>query len=137
MRLFEATPVLPLGKFHGRVNRTFGLAEMMLVETFYREGQVLAAHAHQRPYLCAVLKGSFEETSGTVHRRCQSSTVLLRPAGESHSDRFGPSGATCLNVELSEGFVDRLQPCTNLFGRPVQLEGGAAWLLALRLGREY
>ena len=137
MRVPEATPVLPRGKFHGCASSTFRLAEMTLVETVYPEGEVLAAHAHQRPYVCTVLRGSFEETSGNVLRRCHSSTVLLRPAGETHADRFGPSGAICLNVELSERFVGRLQLCADLFTRPVQLDGGAAWLLALRLGREY
>jgi len=135
--MFSTAPVLPPGKFHGLVSHAFRLPDVTLVETRYPNGEVLPPHAHQRPYICAVLKGSFEENSGGARRRCRASTILFRSAGETHSDRFGPAGATCLNVELAEGFVDRLNPCANLLAQPMQLEGGAAWLLALRLGREY
>jgi AraC family transcriptional regulator len=50
-----------------------------------------------------VLAGSLAETARGERREARAGGVVFKPAGERHSDEFGPRGATLLRIVLAEG----------------------------------
>jgi AraC family transcriptional regulator len=86
--------------FPGPVVRTRAAGEFVLTETRYDDAAVLAAHAHEYACLVVVLDGTFEERCDGRERVVEPKTILVRPAGEVHSDSFRHGGARCLNIEL-------------------------------------
>lgn len=56
-------------------------------------GGVLTLHSHPDPHLVVVLSGEFIDVSAGVGRRCVSSTLLVRAAGEPHEDHFRSASA--------------------------------------------
>lgn len=84
-------------------SRTFG--DFVLSETRYAPGAALTPHAHEYACLVVVLDGTFAERLGTRERLGEPGLVIVRPAGEPHSDAFGGRGAICLNVELSPAWL--------------------------------
>jgi AraC family transcriptional regulator len=100
--------LLDRGRFFGTAlaHRTAG--EITLAEGRYAGHSSLPAHAHRSPYLCLVLEGSFEESSGSRRETCGPGTLVFHLAREEHADRFGAGGARCFNVELAPTLADRL-----------------------------
>jgi AraC family transcriptional regulator len=56
------------------------------------------AHAHDESGLSLVLQGSVEETAGRSADLAGPGSVVVKPAGVVHADRFGPGGATLLSL---------------------------------------
>jgi hypothetical protein len=68
-------------------------------------GLTLPEHEHDNPNINFFLSGNFEER---VQRRaftCRMGSVLLKPGGASHSNRYGGEPAHFLILELSPGVV--------------------------------
>ncbi|HKR62780.1 MAG TPA: hypothetical protein VJZ00_03525, partial [Thermoanaerobaculia bacterium] len=124
---------LPAGTFFGRTVRTWQTSALAMSESVYEPHTVLAAHAHARPYLCLVLQGGHDETSGADVRQCVPATVVVHPAGERHANRFAPSGGRLFRLELDETWLTR---CGG-FDAPAQFDGGPLSLLANRIFREF
>lgn len=64
-------------------------------------------HYHQHATLVFVLKGSFTERVANNDRECRPLALLVKPAGEPHSDLSGPKGAHSLTIEVP---VERAEP---------------------------
>lgn len=99
---------LPKGIYYGDKRRRRRLDGLLLTETAYRPGERLPAHQHARAYACLVVGGGFEEREGGRTRECGPATVIFHPAGSSHADRFGDRPSRCFNVEMDEGWLDRM-----------------------------
>ena len=67
----------------------------------YRAGTTTPPHVHPRGDLCVTLQGRYEERWRGGGRTIDSGTVVLKPAGVEHVDRFGSEDVTCLNVEFT------------------------------------
>jgi AraC-like DNA-binding protein len=74
----------------------------------YPPDSVLPPHVHTAPRLCIVLNGSFDENTADGWQRHEAGTLLYRPSGYAHEERFGLGGATCAVFELEPQFVDIL-----------------------------
>lgn len=66
----------------------------------YAPDLILEAHAHAEPRLCVVLGGSFDENGGDGWQTYRPGTLLYRPGGYFHEERFGATGAACAVFEL-------------------------------------
>jgi AraC family transcriptional regulator len=72
----------------------------VLTETLHAAGTLLARHEHANANVNFVLHGSFGEQ---VERRdfcCDAGSVLVKPAGASHANQYGPRRAHSLIVEF-------------------------------------
>ena len=69
-------------------------------ERAYGARQRIESHVHEMPYLCVVTRGEYREETPHATHDCRRATVLLHPAGSSHSDRFADIDSRCLNVEI-------------------------------------
>lgn len=87
---------------HGDVLRVVDASGFRLTETRHSARLHLASHAHRHPSLTCVLRGSFEEIFRSGAFECRAHTVLFKPGGEPHADRYGPEGAHCLLIEIPE-----------------------------------
>src|ERR1043166_9058103 len=63
-------------------------------------------HRPPRPYACVVLDGAFEERGPGREESASAGTMLLHPEDDEHADRFGPSGAVCVNVSPSAAWLE-------------------------------
>lgn len=93
-------PSLPVGEFHGVRSAGRVLASMALVETEYAGAMEVPLHSHEAPYLCVVVRGTFEERAGRHTTTHTPESVIYHPAGERHADRFLPGGGRCFNVQF-------------------------------------
>jgi len=107
--------------FPAPVIRRRAAGELVLSETRYGSDAALPTHAHEYACLVVALWGGFEEHCGTTTRSIEPGTVIVRPQGEPHSDRFASGGGRCLNVELPPQWLARVRE----LARP--LEGGGAF----------
>src|SRR6516165_1309284 len=53
---------LPDDSYHGRCERRLSAAGLLLAERTYPPRLEIPPHAHERPYLCAILQGGYTET---------------------------------------------------------------------------
>lgn len=68
----------------------------------------MPTHAHEYACVVVVLQGSFHECQGARTRTAGPGTVIVRSAGEPHSNRFAHDGGRCLNVELPPQWPGRM-----------------------------
>src|ERR1700752_1909315 len=64
------------------------------------------------------------------------SSLIFRPSGEPHSDRFHAT-TRCFNIQMSEEWLSRLAGRANLINTPVDFQGGRSARLAALLYREF
>ncbi|HYX70405.1 MAG TPA: AraC family transcriptional regulator [Terriglobales bacterium] len=127
---------LSSGNFYGAIARKRELGSFRLTESTYRAHARVPAHTHQQPYLCFVLQGEYEETSGGHTLECEPWDVIFHPAGEDHADRFGGSGGRCFNLEAAERLMDR-SITNSLLPESQRFRGGPMSWLFRRLHREF
>src|SRR6266540_1907206 len=97
----------PNGQFGGNPVARLQLEGLRLTETSYQRGLHIAPHSHELACFVFVLQGNFSETCGRRARECGPLTLLYRPAGEVHANRFSIAGGQCLNVELEPAWLAR------------------------------
>lgn len=96
----------------------------------------LPPHRHPITSVTYVLEGDFVESAGGRDLPCRPGAVFLKRSETPHTNRFGPSGARCLLLEIPESLLSRFEPADALFAAgPLQTVPGAAWS-ARRIHRE-
>jgi hypothetical protein len=100
---------------------------LVLTETFRPPGLVLPAHSHEHANIALTLEGSFVETVATHPYEVNPSSVIFRPAGEKHSNRYGKTAARCLIIEVQperlaaiRDFTRILEAMPTFAGRPLK-----------------
>lgn len=73
----------------------------VLTETKHQPNLSLERHSHRNTNLVCVLRGSFTETIGRKNFECLPQNLLLKPAGEFHSNHYQKAGAHCLIIEIA------------------------------------
>ena len=110
---------------------------LVLTETFRRPGLVLPLHFHERTNIALTIEGSFTETVGREPYDVNPSSVIFRPAGEKHSNRYGKTAARCLIIEVEPQRLAEIRQATRILDRASYVEGGLICSLALRILREF
>ncbi|MFL5383712.1 MAG: helix-turn-helix domain-containing protein [Longimicrobiaceae bacterium] len=121
------------GSLGGTTLRSRDVGGFTLSETRHPPRMRLPRHANDRATLVAVLGGAYVETAAGRTGTHLPGTLLVRPAGEVHSNALDGRGSRCLLVELSPG---RLEACGGLFGDVRAFAGSPAAALALRAAEE-
>jgi AraC family transcriptional regulator len=122
--------------YYGQRVRGLNAGGLLLSERAYPPRLELPPHAHERPYLCAVLQGGYTERCGGKEWSCAPQTVFLRPQGEVHTDRFSDAGGRVFGIEFGAEWPARIGALGSVLSRPAALTGVCA-ALALRLYREF
>jgi AraC family transcriptional regulator len=90
-------------EFPTTIVRTHTIEDFHFTETEYGRRVSLTPHAHERACVVVVLDGTFHERANGRRRVVGPRSLIVRPAGEVHSNRV-ESGGRCLNIELPVGF---------------------------------
>lgn len=124
------TPDRPIS-FGGETLATRSVGDIHLAEARYAPGLRVARHEHTRPYLGFVLAGSCRERTASRCFDFEPLSLVVKAAGDRHSNEAGPRGTRYLLVEVGD---DRRVP--GLFDDFRNLSGGVFAVLAQRLLRE-
>ena len=111
--------------------------KFVLTETTHPPNRILPQHYHQHPNLSLVLSGSFTES---VHRNsleCGPQSLLIKPAGEPHSNQYGRKGVRCLVIEVLPRWIELLHPWSKVFDAVDHIQRGVLSLLAMRIYKEF
>jgi AraC family transcriptional regulator len=117
--------------------RTLTPAGFVLTETTHLPEQKLPRHHHELTNIAFVHDGSFTELLDRRSIECSSQSTLIKPAGEAHANRYGDAGMRSLLVEISRQQLDSLHPYANALKEVSHLRGGNAWMLGIRIYREF
>src|SRR5713226_9680809 len=89
---------------HGDIVRWRRVGGLVLAEVVYEPGRRIPRHVHPHARFVLVLRGAIAEVRGNDSSTYGSSTVLFRSAGEPHSYVVSKAGATCLIVDVDDGW---------------------------------
>ncbi len=79
-----------------------------VVDTLHRPHVELPMHRHELPAFVVVLEGTFSELTQTQRFALTAGALLFKPAGECHSNSYGPNGARVVLIEC--------RPTTDFWG---------------------
>jgi AraC-like DNA-binding protein len=110
--IMQHSAVLARGEFFGTPGALLSGHGVHVSICHYASSARIGAHSHERPYFSFVLKGGYTECVGRREIDCAPLTARFHPAGEEHSNRFGPSGGALLNVELDADWLESVRELT-------------------------
>ena len=117
-------------------DRRVEVSGFVLTETFRPAGLVLPPHFHEHANIALTVEGSFVETVGAEAYQVHPASVIFRPAGEKHSNRYGKTAARCLIIEVQPDRLKSIRQVTPMLDRASHVEGGFVSNLAFRIFRE-
>lgn len=95
----HAHPVIDSGTL-GESRHCVEVGSLVVSETVHLPGTEIESHAHARASLNLVLVGRYGEQTGGEFRLHPPTTLIGKPAGEAHANRFDGTGARCLLIEF-------------------------------------
>jgi len=128
---------LPPGKLFGENLKTRQVAGLRLTEVLYPPSYETPEHSHDLPQLCLVRKGIFTEVYSGKTREVGPTSLITRPSGESHAQRFHDSEVHCLIVEVEQSWLERVREYKVSVDDSLAFDGGLSVWLATRLYTEF
>jgi len=107
----------------GRVGYVRTVEAIRLTETFHAPGTRLRLHDHEDYTINLVLDGVVEERVGRRTHLCGPGTLLAKPAGQHHANRYLGGTVRCVVVQLCGGFADDAWPSRLAMERVVFRKG--------------
>jgi AraC family transcriptional regulator len=117
--------------------RTVELEGYILTETVRPSCLKLPRHFHSHTNIAFALKGSFRETIGKTPQVCGPLDLIIRPAGEPHSNEYGHEDVRCLIIEVKPQRLAMIQQVSEVLDRVVHIRGGLMPALAMRIYKEF
>jgi AraC family transcriptional regulator len=108
----------------------------VVTEDMHLPSSTLPTHSHQLANICFVLKGSFAETFSRRPYHCDSRSIILKPPGEPHRNRYGDRGAHCLIIEIKKNLLGASCDLSRLFGSVSHLECSSTTVTTNRMLQE-
>jgi AraC family transcriptional regulator len=122
---------------HGAILRWRTVGGLLLAEVQYEPGQRVHRHVHAHARFVLVLAGAITEIRGDETQTHGSSTLLFRRAGEPHSYVVSRAGATCLIVDVDDGWHARARLHAPVLEQSAAFRGGFVVHLGHRLHGEF
>jgi len=109
---------------------------LRFMELRFPSALVLPPHAHDRPTLAVVMKGSFETRLAAEVELCGRASLRIEPAGSQHTNHFGPLGAHIVVVQ-SDPASPLLGPAADAFQRAEHRRDERAGLIGRAIASEF
>jgi AraC family transcriptional regulator len=122
---------------HGDIVRWRRVGGLLLAEVVYEPGQRIHRHVHPHARFVLVLQGAITEIRGTESNTYGPSSLLFRRAAEPHSYVVSRAGATCLIVDVDDGWYARARQHAPVLAQSAAFGGGFVVHLAHRLYGEF
>lgn len=113
------------------------LSGFVLTQTYRPPDFVLLPHFHEHASIAFALDGSFVETVGGKAYEVNPYSVIFRPAGEKHSNRYGKSAAYSLVIEVRPERLAEIQQVSKVLDRASYVEPGLLSHFGLAMSREF
>lgn len=132
------SPAAPPKNFtNGTILRWRRVPGLVLAEVEYEAGRRIGRHVHPHARLVLVLSGSVTEIRGQESATHSPSALLFRLPDEPHAYAIGPSGATCLVVDVDPAWLARVRDQAPVLAASAAFRGGLVVHLAHRLHGEF
>jgi AraC family transcriptional regulator len=115
---------------------TLDVGALRFMELRFPSALVLPSHAHERPTLAVVMKGSFETRLASDVEVCGRSSLRIEPAGSHHTNHFGPLGAHIVVVQPDPA-SPLLGPAADAFDRAEHRRDERASLIGRAIASEF
>jgi AraC family transcriptional regulator len=110
---------------------------LRVTTTWRPAGLAVARHTHDLTSLAFCVEGPFEETFGHAWRHVSTRSLLVRPGGEPHANRYpARTPSRTLIIELLPHALDEIRSETPVVDAPNQLESARFAVLGQRLDLE-
>jgi AraC family transcriptional regulator len=109
------------------------LPDVSAAELSYAGNQFQHRHAHEETTISMVLSGSLVERVGKAEEMARVLSVVVKPGGTEHEDRFSPRGARTLQIRLAPAAAARLRGWQSPVDQWQWLHGCSAVVPFLRL----
>ena len=121
----------------GKLLKTINTAGFVLTETTHRPNHELTGHNHELTNIAFVLNGSFTEILHGRSIDCCPQSLLVKPAGAAHSNRYGSRGVRCLLVEIESRRLETLRSWSKVLGEVSHVRGGISSVSGMRIYKEF
>jgi AraC family transcriptional regulator len=111
------------------------IGALRFMELRFPSALVLPSHSHDRPTLAVVMRGSFETRMAADVEVCERTSLRIEPAGSSHTNHFGPSGAHIVVVQPDPSSA-LLESAAGLFDRAEHRRDQRAGLIGRAIASE-
>jgi AraC family transcriptional regulator len=120
----------------GRCIKRLDVAGIKFSDAVYPPDFRLPPHPHAQATFTFVAKGWVCDLVSSREESCGPSTLITRPPGQVHANRYGPHGARNLIIEIASHRLESIQGYADLNLRPAAVRTGASSRLADRIRRE-
>ncbi|MBX9602267.1 MAG: helix-turn-helix transcriptional regulator [Bryobacteraceae bacterium] len=121
----------------GQELRVVNLDGFRIIEARHQPLEALGSHYHEEFAISVVTGGGFQEKLSRREYECSRYSILVKPAGEIHANRYGRTGARSLVVLVESARATSLQPFAAVLSRAAHLDRGPFRDLAFRFQREW
>ncbi len=120
----------------GRVLKSAKLGDSLLFETIHPAGLHLPRHEHDKASLNICLSGFYQERFGRRSYPCDQATVMLKPAGEFHSNDYGSGDTHCVMIEFGALAAAQIAEFSNVLRDLWTVRGGPSAAAMSEICRE-
>jgi len=117
--------------------QTTNAAGFVLTETTHQPNHDLPRHNHELPNIAFVLNGSFTEILDGRSIDCYPQSLLVKPAGEAHANRYGRHGMRCLLVEIQPQQLKALGSWSEILDQVRHVPRGTSSGVGMRIYKEF
>ena len=121
---------------YGKIIASREVGGLTVTENTYVPRLRLPKHTHEQACFCLVLQGRYTETYQQTTLTCEPRSLIFRPAGEAHSDRFSDEAVRCFIIEFETGWLDRVRKHGAKLDGPTTFQQNSLVWLAVRLRHE-
>ena len=118
-------------------DRRVELSGFVVTQTYRPPGLVLPPHFHEYANVALALDGGFVETVGPKPYEVNPYSVIFRPAGERHSNRYGKTAAHSLIIEVRPQRLAEVRQVTQILDGASYVEPGVLSHFVLAISREF
>lgn len=108
-----------------------------LTETAHEANRALPRHCHEHANIAFVLGGTLTETFDRRSFEGGPGSVVVKPPGEAHANRYGAAGMRCLVIEVGRDRLESTYGVRKAFATMEHVRGGPLTALAMRAYREF
>lgn len=110
----------------GRIVRRMHFGDSLLTETVHPAGCNLPRHHHPNTSLTMTLSGVFTESFARHSLTCHPLTIVLKPAGEFHSNQYGAKDTRCVMVGFGARAAAHIRAFSDVLEKLWMARGGPA-----------
>ena len=121
----------------GKRLKTVDASGFVLTETTHQPNNELPRHNHELTNIAIVLNGSFSEILDRRIIDCYPQSLLVKPSGEPHANRYGRDGMRCLLIEVQSKKLAALGSWSKALDQVQHVRGGVSSALGTRIYKEF